>query len=184
VAPRAGPLRAVAIRPQVALPARRALLSSASLTDAHLPTVTRHPRRADGDTPGRPPHAAPGWPSRSPVSTSTLSRNDGMNRTVEPIHRSADPPTELARQTNTDQLQPARAKGIGRPAPSARPGGAERDHRRAGPARRPARRHARVPIAGLVGALRANAAEGMGPKRGGDGRKDKQAALLNLPRRT
>ena len=43
VAPRAGPLRAIAIRPQVALPARRALLPSASPTDAHLPTVTRHP---------------------------------------------------------------------------------------------------------------------------------------------
>jgi len=43
VAPGAGPLRAIAIRPQVALPARRALLPSASRTDAHLPTVTRPP---------------------------------------------------------------------------------------------------------------------------------------------
>src|SRR5262249_59047168 len=40
VAPGAGTLRAIAIRPQVALPARRALLTSASLTNAHLPTVT------------------------------------------------------------------------------------------------------------------------------------------------
>ena len=43
VAPRAGPLRAIAIRPQVAPPARRALLTSASLTDSHQPTVIRHP---------------------------------------------------------------------------------------------------------------------------------------------
>ena len=43
VAPRAGPLRAIAIWPQVALPARRARLTSASPTGTHLPTVTRHP---------------------------------------------------------------------------------------------------------------------------------------------
>ena len=46
MAPGAGPLRAIAIRPQVALPARRALLPSASRTDAHLPTVTRPPAGA------------------------------------------------------------------------------------------------------------------------------------------
>jgi len=40
-------------------------------------------------------------------------KNGGMNRTVEPIHRSADPPTELARQPDADQLQHARAKGMG-----------------------------------------------------------------------
>ena len=51
VAPRAGPLRAIAIRPQVALPACRALLTPASLTDAHLPTVTRHPAVPMGTRP-------------------------------------------------------------------------------------------------------------------------------------
>src|SRR5690348_2426041 len=43
VAPGTGPLRAIAIRAQVAVPARRALLTTASLTDAHPPTVTRQP---------------------------------------------------------------------------------------------------------------------------------------------
>ena len=36
VAPGAGPLRAIAIRPQVAFPASRALVASASLTAVHL----------------------------------------------------------------------------------------------------------------------------------------------------
>ena len=60
VAPRAGPLRAIAIWPQVALPACRALLTSASLTDAHLPTVTRHPAVPMVTRPADPPHASTG----------------------------------------------------------------------------------------------------------------------------
>ena len=60
MAPRAGPLRAIAIRPQVALPACRALLTSASLTDAHLPTVTRHPAVPMVTRPADSPHASTG----------------------------------------------------------------------------------------------------------------------------
>jgi hypothetical protein len=61
VAPRAGPLRAIAERPQVALPARRALLTSASLTGAHLPTVTRHPAVPMVTRPAGRHMPAPGW---------------------------------------------------------------------------------------------------------------------------
>ena len=60
VAPRADPLRAIAIRPQVALPASRALLTSASLTDAHLPTVTSHPAVPMVTRPADRPHANAG----------------------------------------------------------------------------------------------------------------------------
>ena len=75
VAPRANPLRAIAIRPQVALPARRALLTSASLADAHLPTVTRHPAVPMVTRPADRHMPTPGWFSRSSVSTATLGRS-------------------------------------------------------------------------------------------------------------
>jgi hypothetical protein len=60
VAPRADPLRAIAIRPQVALPASWALLTSASLTDAHPPTVTSHPAAPMVTRPADRPHASAG----------------------------------------------------------------------------------------------------------------------------
>jgi hypothetical protein len=72
VAPRAGPLRAIAMRPQVALPACRALLTSASLTDAHLPTVTSHPAVPMVTRPADRHMPTPGWFTGSPVGTSTL----------------------------------------------------------------------------------------------------------------
>lgn len=64
MAPRAGPLRAIAIRPQVALPACRALLTLASLADAHLPTVTTHPAVPMVTRPADRHMPTPGWLSR------------------------------------------------------------------------------------------------------------------------
>src|SRR5215831_10100978 len=74
MAPRADPLRAIAIRPQVALPACRALLTPASLADAHLLTVTRHPAAPMVTRPADRHMPAPGRFSKSSVSTSTLRR--------------------------------------------------------------------------------------------------------------
>ncbi len=50
MAPGAGPLRAIAIRPQVALPASRALVASASLTGAHLANRSLAASRPGEDT--------------------------------------------------------------------------------------------------------------------------------------
>jgi hypothetical protein len=61
VAPKADPLRAIAIRPQVALPASWALLTSASLTDAHPPTVTSHPAAPMVTRPADRHMPTPGW---------------------------------------------------------------------------------------------------------------------------
>ena len=55
VAPGTGPLRAVAIRSQVALPASRALVTSATLTDAHLAHCASYLMM-------RPPSAHSTWP--------------------------------------------------------------------------------------------------------------------------
>ena len=77
MAPGADPLRAIAIRPQVALPACGALLTRASLADAHLSTVARHPAVRVVTRPAGRHMPAPGWFSKSPVSTLTLAAEPG-----------------------------------------------------------------------------------------------------------
>jgi len=75
VAPRADPLGAIAVRLQVGLPACRALLTPASLADAHLPTVARHSAAPMVTRPSGRHLPTPGWFSRPSASTSTLGRS-------------------------------------------------------------------------------------------------------------
>ena len=66
VTPGAGPLRAIPVRPQVALPALRALLAARPLTKTHQYTVTRH--LAGFTMPRRwPPLSAHSQQPRGPV---------------------------------------------------------------------------------------------------------------------